>query len=165
MINNPTFKPVEETDFFIIKEIYDYYITHTTITFHTEPKSISELKEFIYYQHPLYHSYLVFLDDTVVGYCYYTHFDKREAYEITAEISVYLKPEFTGKGIGGKIINFLENDARKHGIKIMLALVSGNNFPSIKLFQKHGYEKVGVLKRVGRKLGQILDVCIFEKEI
>ncbi len=165
MMYQLSFCPIKEEDFFFIKETYDYYAIHTTATFHTEPVSIAELKEFIFVNHPKYKSYIIICDDTPAGFCYFSYFKKRQAYDRTAEITIYLRPEFCDKGIGPKALIFLENEAKKVGIKNLIGLITGNNFASIKLFEKLGYKKVAHFEKVGEKLGQILDVVAYQKQI
>ena len=160
-----TFKKISDEDFFAIKDIYDFYIAHSTATFHTEPISIHELKEFIFVDHPLYPAYLIMCDGVLAGYCYLTYFKKREAYNSTSELTLYLKPEFTDKGIGKKVLHFLEEDAKKRGLKNLLAIITGSNLHSIALFEKAGYFKCAHFKNVGQKLGEILDVVGYQKEI
>ena len=53
------FQEIKEQDFQEIKEIYNWYIENSTATFHTEPISIDQLKEFIHIGHPVYKSYLI----------------------------------------------------------------------------------------------------------
>ena len=160
-----SFKRVNEEDYFAIKEIYDFYIAHSTATFHVEPISLHELKEFIFVENPLYPAYLIMCDDVLAGYCYITFFKKREAYNGTAEITVYLKPEFIHKGIGKKTLHFLEEEAQKRGIKNLLAIITGTNIHSIGLFEKGGYFKCAHFKNVGQKKGEILDVVGYQKMI
>lgn len=159
------FKKIKEEDYFSIKEIYDYYIAHSTATFHIDPISIHELQEFIFVDHPLYPAYLILCDGVLAGYCYLTYFKKREAYNNTAELTLYLKPEFTQKGIGKKTLHFLEDEAQKRGIKNLLAIITGSNVHSISLFEKAGYFKCAHFKNVGIKLGQTLDVVGYQKEL
>jgi phosphinothricin acetyltransferase len=156
---------MEEEDYFIVKEIYDYYVMHSTATFHTEPVSISELKEYIYINHPIYKSFIINCDDTPAGFCYYTYFKKRQAYDRTAEVTIYLRPEFCGKGIGHKALLFLEDQALKSGIKNFISIISTDNLPSIKLFEKLGYKKVAHFEKVGEKLGLVLDVIAYQKQL
>ena len=159
------FTPLKEIDFVIVKEIYDHYIMHSTATFHTEPISISELEDFMYVNHPIYKSFLIYYDRVVAGYCYFTYFKKRQAYERTAEVTLYLKPEFTNHGIGKRTLEFLEESAKKTVIKSLLAIITGNNTDSIKLFEKMSYNKCAHFKNVGKKMGLILDVVAYQKEI
>jgi L-amino acid N-acyltransferase YncA len=159
------FIPLKELDFIIVKEIYDHYIMHSTATFHTEPISISELEEFMYVNHPIYKSYMIHFDHVVAGYCYFSYFKKRQAYDRTAEVTIYLKPEFINHGIGRRTLEFLEETAKKASIKSLLAIITGNNNESIKLFEKQGYVKCAHFKNVGEKMGLVLDVVAYQKEI
>lgn len=165
MLYQLTFNPLKEEDYFFVKEVYDYYIQHTTVTFHTEPITISELKEFIFLQHPKYCSFIILCDDTPAGFIYNSYFKNRQAYERTSEIGIYLRPEFCGKGIGPKAINFIEKEAKNCGIKNLIAFITGNNFQSIKLFEKAKYKKVACFEKVGEKLGLVLNVLGYQKEL
>ena len=66
-----TFNTLQEKDLAIVKEIYDYYILHSTATFHTEQITIDELKEFILIGHPKYKSFLIEYDGATCGFCYF----------------------------------------------------------------------------------------------
>jgi phosphinothricin acetyltransferase len=165
MSHDLKFRPINEEDYFSIKEIYDYYIAHSTATFHTEPISIHELQEFIFVDHQRYPAMLIYCDDVLAGYCYLSYFKKRQAYDRSAEITLYLKPEFCGKGLGHKILLFIESEAKKKNIRNLIAVITGNNSPSIKLFEKCGYTKCAHFKNIGEKQGQILDVVDYQKEI
>ena len=89
------FKPIEEQDLPAIKEIYDWYIENSTATFHTEPIGIDQLKEFLYLDHPLYNSYLIYGIVGAGSYCFITNYKKRQAYDrAPAEALTYLKDEY-----------------------------------------------------------------------
>jgi L-amino acid N-acyltransferase YncA len=159
------FKELEEQDLPEVKAIYDWYIEYSTATFHTEPITISQLKEFIPVKHPYYKSYLILADHLPAGYCFLTYYKKRQAYDRTAEVTIYLRQESCGKGIGKVALEFLEKKAAEHGLKNLLAIISGDNAGSISLFEKSGYTKCAHFINVGEKFGKILDVVAFQKEI
>jgi phosphinothricin acetyltransferase len=159
------FNNINDSDFEVIKEIYNYYVLNTTVTFHINPVNADELKRSIYINHPKYRSILIKSSGITCGYGYLTQYKDREAYMNTAEISIYLKPEYTGKGIGRKAVTFLEKEAGKSGIKVLLAIISGDNLSSIKLFESLNYEKCAHFKRVGEKFGKRLDVVAYQKEL
>lgn len=159
------FKEIEEKDFVDIKNIYDWYVLNSTATFHTEPIQIEQLKDFIYVNHSLYNSYLVICDNKVAGYCFLTNYKKRQAYDRTAEITIYLDKDFCGKGIGKIALRFLEERAVENGLKNLIGIISGENKASISLFEKMGYEKCAHFKNVGEKFNRILDVVAYQKEI
>lgn len=159
------FREIEEDDLTTIKEIYDWYIGHSTATFHTEPITIEQLKEFIYINHPLYNSYLIYKGKEIAGYCYLTNYKKRQAYDRTAEVTIYLKPEFCNRGIGKIALNCLEERAKENGLKNLIGIISGDNAGSISLFEKCDYIKCAHFRNVGEKFNKVIDVVAFQKEI
>lgn len=159
------FREIEEDDLSAIKEIYDWYIGHSTATFHTEPILIDQLKEFIYINHPLYNSYLINIGKEIAGYCYLTNYKKRQAYDRTAEVTIYLKPEFCDRGIGRIALKYLEERAKENGLKNLIGIISGDNAGSISLFEKCGYIKCAHFRNVGEKFNKVIDVVAFQKEI
>ncbi|MGA3014911.1 MAG: GNAT family N-acetyltransferase, partial [Bacteroidales bacterium] len=113
---NITFKDITENDFDFVKEVYDYYIENTTSTYYTERLPVYQLKEFILVGHEKYRSLLIKSDNINCGFCYLSQYKKRQAYDRTAEVSLYLNPEFTGHGIGRIVLQHLEEIARQNGI-------------------------------------------------
>ncbi|MBN2347376.1 MAG: N-acetyltransferase [Bacteroidales bacterium] len=157
------FVEIQEKDYTFIKEVYDYYILNSTATFHMSEISLDELKSMILLNHPKYKSYIIKSDNRNCGYCYYGPYKNRPAYDRTAELSVYLLPEFSGKGIGTHAIQHIEKIAGNYKIKVLIAIISGDNLSSIRVFEKSGYEKCAHFKQVGEKFGKILDVVGYQK--
>ena len=60
-------------------------------------------------------------------------------------------------------LKMMEQVARSNGIKVLIGIISGENQPSIRLFEKCGYEKCGHYRQVGEKFGRLLDVVSYEK--
>ncbi len=159
------FKSIKEEDLPCIKEIYDWYIENSTATFHTGPIGINELKEFIYIGHPIYQSFLICLGHEIAGYCFLTHYKKRQAYDRTAEVTLYLKSAYHQKGIGKIALKYLEECAKESGLKNLIGIITGDNRSSIILFEKSGYTKCAHFKNVGEKFNKVLDVVAYQKEI
>lgn len=162
---NIDFEVLQEQHLPQIKSIYDWYIQNSTATFHTEPIKIDQLKEFIYIGHPLYKSFLINYGEELAGYCILTNHKKRQAYDRTAEVTIYLKPEFQKKGIGLVALDHLENQAKALGLKNLIGVITGDNLGSIALFEKAGYTKCAHFKNIGEKFNKVLDVVAYQKEI
>lgn len=143
-------------------ELYNFYIATTTATFDHGQITPEEFRQRLFIGHEKYKTYIIRLDNDTVGFCFLTQFRKKAAYDRTAEIGLYLKPEFTGKGIGDDAVTFLEKVAVIKGIRVIIASISGENTASIKLFQKMGYEKCAHYKQVGEKFGRFVDVIDYE---
>jgi phosphinothricin acetyltransferase len=157
--------PVTEDDLDAIRECYNHYVLATTATFHAEPVAIADLRESLFIDRPAYPSFVIREDGAFVGFCYVTRFKKRQAYDRTAEISIYLRPEGTGRGIGAVALERLEEAARLAGIRVLIGTLCGENRASIRLMEKAGYRRCAHLKNVGEKFGRILDVVMYEKEL
>jgi phosphinothricin acetyltransferase len=157
------FEDITGEDLEFIKELYDYYILNSTATYYTETISTDELREFIPVGDKKYRSFLIRIGDGIAGFCYLSRYKKRQAYDRTAEVSLYLKPECTGRGIGKEALRYLEEEAKKNGISVLIGIISGDNGNSIRLFEKCGYEKCAHYKQIGEKFNRILDVVAYQK--
>lgn len=159
------FFPVKDSDLAAILAIYNHYILNSTATFHSEKLSRNDLEEFLFISHPKYPSFLITENGETIGYCFLTQYKKRQAYDRSAELSIYLKPGFTGKGIGLAVLNHLEAAAKETGIHVLVGTICGENQASIRLMEKAGFLKCAHLKHIGEKFGKVLDVVMYEKEI
>ena len=159
------FSPVTKTDLAAILTIYNHYILNSTATFHSGKLTRKDLEEFLFVSHPKYPSFLIKDNDDIIGYCFLTRHKKRQAYDRTADMSLYFKPEYTGKENGIIAVKFLENAAIKAGIKVLVCFTSGDNLKSISLLKKMQYKKCAHFKNIGEKSGKILDVIAYQKEL
>lgn len=145
--------------------IYNWYVLNTTATFHLESVAQEELEKMVSLGHTKYQSFVILFDNEVCGFCYLSQFRYKEAYDKSAEITLYLKQGFTGKGIGKTTLTHLENIAKENGINNLVAVITEGNKASIILFEKVNYFKVGHLKNIGEKFGKTIDVVSYQKEI
>jgi phosphinothricin acetyltransferase len=162
---NVSFKLIEKTDIVAVTNIYNYYVENSTATFHLAPVSEQEMEATLLLGHPLYKSFVILSEDEIVGFCYLGQFRKKEAYDISAEVTLYIKHDFTGKKIGSTVLNFMEQEAKNLGLKNLIGVITSENSGSLKLFERCGYFKCGHLKNIGVKFDRALDVISFQKEI
>ena len=145
--------------------IYNWYVNHSTATFHLEAVEQEELERMVSVGHAKYQSFLIIVDNEVCGFCYLSQFRYKEAYDKSAEITLYLNQASRGKGMGKATLLYLENIAKVNHINNLIAVITEDNSASIALFEKHNYFKVGHLKNIGEKFGKALDVVSYQKEI
>ncbi len=161
---NIVLKPLEKKHLEEATELYNYFVTNTTVTFHTEVFTPEEMATLLFQEESDIYTTLAVLDnEDFCGYAFLAPYKKRQAYRITAEISIYLKPEYTGKGIGKIVLEKMEQHAINNGIHSLIATICGENVASIKLFERNGYIICGALKEVGIKFGRSLDIVIMQK--
>jgi len=150
-------------DLGIITEIYNEAILKTVATFDTVPKTVKEQKPW-FESHDSKHPILVAeQDDTVVGWASLSKWSDRCAYSDTAEISVYVKEEHRGKGIGKKLMRKILDQGQKGGLHTVIARIAESNEVSVRLHEVFGFEHVGTMKEIGRKFGKLLDVHLMQK--
>ena len=61
------------------------------------------------------------------------------------DVSIIVDQKFQNKGIGTKMLELMEKEARKIGLKKIKALVRKNNFSSEKIFLKNNYNVTTLL--------------------
>ncbi|MBQ5676713.1 MAG: N-acetyltransferase, partial [Lachnospiraceae bacterium] len=88
--------------------IYAYYVKNTAITFEYEVPSLEEFKERITNTLKKYPYLVAEKEDKIVGYAYAGSFHTREAYQHAAELSVYVRQDWRGHGIGSSLYRELE---------------------------------------------------------
>jgi L-amino acid N-acyltransferase YncA len=162
-LDNLKFQKAETKDLEAILDLYNFYIKTTTVTFDHNPISMEDLSQRIFISHEKYQTYLICNNTETLGFCFLTQYRKKAAYDRTAEIGIYLKPEYIGKGIGRTTVAFLEKTAVNKRIKVILATISGENTASIKLFQRMGFKQCAHYKEIGEKFGRILDIVDYQR--
>lgn len=143
--------------------VYNYYIRQTTATFHINEITAPEMADILYDGDPRFPAFAILEEEEFCGYCLLARFKKREAYDGTAEVTIYLKPGYEGRGIGSYAIGQIEETTLNYGFHTLLAVISGENTASIRLFTKMGYEGCGKLREVGLKFGRRLDIVYYQK--
>lgn len=113
-----------------------------------------------------YTSFVIKSDDgVVIGFFLLHPYNPFEVFKETAEVSYFIKPEFVGKGIGTSALIKLQDEAKKLGIKHLLADISSENNESIEFHKKNGFNQCGTFHSIGKKFGKIFSVVWMEKEI
>ncbi len=157
------FTIISEKDLPETSALYNHYVLHSTATFHAHEMDTDEFRDMVVFDDPKYVTYVMRDKGALAGYVLLTQHKKREAYDDTAEVTVYLQPGLTHKGFGSAAIQFIEGIAREKGLHVLVATICGENAASIGVFAKNGYEKCAHYKEVGQKFGQLLDVVAYQK--
>lgn len=101
----------------------------------------------------------------VAGWLSYSSFYGRPAYNSTCEVSIYLSPEHRGRGLGTQMLQQCIAHAPQIGITTLLGFIFGHNEPSLKLFEKFGFERWGHLPRVAVLDGVERDLIIVGRRV
>ena len=146
-----------------ITEIYNEAIKNTTATFDTQNKTLETQKEW-FKNHGKKNPIIVAEEDKkIVGWAALTQYSTKCAYSDFAEISLYVKKEKQGQGIGKQLIQKIVEEGKKAGLHALLARITDGNKKSIHLHEIVGFQHVGILREAGYKFGKRLDVYLMEK--
>jgi L-amino acid N-acyltransferase YncA len=158
-----SFETIQEKHVQEITRIYNYYVLNSTISFHTEERTEEQMRLSLFDLHPRFESYLITQDHEVRGYVLIAQHKNKQAYDVTGEVTIYLKPDCQGRGIGGQALGFIEEVAREQGFHTLVATVCMENEKSRYLFERHGYSQCALYKEIGYKFGRRLDIAVFQK--
>jgi L-amino acid N-acyltransferase YncA len=165
MIDECVFSTISVGDCKEIIDIFNYYIEHSFAAY--PEQTVSEgFSGMIMAQCAQYPSVTVKTHDgTIVGFGLLHAHNPMPAFSRSAEITYFIRPDMTGKGIGTGILAFLETEAKKGNISVLLANISSKNNGSIRFHQKNGFIECGRFRNVGEKKGVIFDTVWMQKEI
>jgi L-amino acid N-acyltransferase YncA len=162
-----TIRPSRDPDLPAITAIYAHHVLAGTGTFETVPPTLEEMSA---RRADVLAKGLPFLvaeeQGKVLGYAYCQWFKPRPAYRFSAEDSIYLHPDASGKGLGKELLAVLCAQAEAAGIRKLIAVIGDSaNTASVGVHRSLGFESVGVLKSCGWKFGKWLDVVLMDKTL
>jgi L-amino acid N-acyltransferase YncA len=162
-LTNLTFEEIAQHHLNEIREIYNYYVLNTTISFHTNELDLDEIKVSVLNKNTRYKSYVIYEDNEIKGYVLITQYKSKQAYDRSGEVTIYLKPNCLGQGLGRQALHFIEDVARNQGFHTLIATICMENTRSKSLFEKNGYEQCALFKEIGYKFERRLDIGSFQK--
>jgi phosphinothricin acetyltransferase len=149
-----------------IVAIYNSTVASRQVTADTEPISI-ESRHAWFAEHTPQRRPLWVIEDAgqVVGWLSYSNFYGRPAYSGTAELSIYLHEQARGKGWGHYFLEQAIAHAPQIGVHTLLGFIFGHNEPSLKLFEKFGFERWATMPRVATLDAIERDLIIVGKRV
>ena len=146
-----------------MRRIYASYVRYTAFTFEYVPPSEADfLGRFLRVtaQFP----WLVWEEDgEVLGYAYADSAFERRAYGFLADLSVYLRQDVRGRGIGTKLYALLEEILRRQGYCRAYGIVTSENTASCRFHEALGYRRAAEFRNAGKKFGRWYGTVWFEK--
>jgi len=104
-------------------------------------------------------------DGVLLGFGFLRPYSPAAAFSHTAVTTIFLAPEWTGRGIGAAILRLMVDGASRKGITRVLAHISSRNPRSIDFHRKHGFVECGRFPGVGQKWGEDFDVVWVVKDL
>ena len=149
-------RAAEFEDLPAIRDIYNYFIRNTVITFDDKPLDLSHWTELHQLLQKLTLPFLVLTrGPEVIGFAYVQPWRQKSGYQKVVENSIYLQAPATGKKLGSKLLSELIAECQKAGIKEVIAVIADRGAEaSIALHKKLGFVEQGHLAKVAVRFGK-----------
>lgn len=153
-------------------EIYTPYVNNTAVSFEYVPPSVEEFRKRIENTLKEYPYLVAFDNGEIVGYAYAASFHTREAYKHCAELSIYIKKDYHGKGIGRKLYERIEEILLLQNVFSVHACIASPDredehltSDSEKFHEKMGFTVSGRHDKCGYKFGKWYSIVWMDKSI
>lgn len=157
-----------EDDLPHVREIYNYYVTNSTVTFDEKPMTLRALRAKYAAIRKAKMPFLVAVSPAgqILGYTLVSPWSSKTGYRYTVENSIYLGPAATGKGLGTPLLAALVEATREAGIREIVAVIADQGAEaSIAIHKKAGFKEVGRMGRVGFKFDRWLGTVTMQKSL
>lgn len=146
-----------------IREIYNEAIVTTIATFDTEEKSLENRQDWFKDRNENFPILVAEKENAVAGYVALNKWSERKAYNITAEVSLYVNSNQRALGIGKQLLSQIVQEAKTNTkLHSLIARISAGNEQSIYLHKLNGFKVMGVMKEAGIKFGSLHDVTFMQ---
>ena len=146
----------------MVSEIYNYYVLNSVASFETAPVGTVEMRKRLKGIIGRYPAFAAFEDGRMVGYCYAHAWRERAAYSHTWEATIYLDHNYTGHGLGMKMMQELMRRCSQEDCHALIADITASNQASIRMCEKLGFHQIAFNREVGYKFGQVLSTVYYE---
>lgn len=161
---NYKFRKVGKKDEHQVIDIFNYYIEHSFAAFLDNKLTYDKFEPLVALAQG-YPFYVIEDGKTVIGFGFMGRYHPSAVFSQVAEVTYFIMPPHTRKGLGTKLLKILTAEAREMGIKTLLANVNSLNPASIQFHLSQGFRECGRFERIGRKQGTDFDIVWMQKFI
>jgi phosphinothricin acetyltransferase len=163
-----TIRAARPADLPAVREIYNYYVANSTVTFDEDAMTLREWRQKFAYLDKLKMPFIVAEAPSgqLLGYALVSPWKQKRAYRFTVENSIYLGPAASGKGLGRALLTELIARSKAAGLKEMIAVIADQGAEaSIALHEKFGFTEIGRMGRVGFKFDRWLGTVLLQRSL
>jgi phosphinothricin acetyltransferase len=150
-----------------IKDIYNFFIQNTVITFDDSPHDLGYWQEKFEHLSKLGFPFLVMTRGSeLLGFAYVAPWRQRTGHMKIVENQIYLAPAATGKKLGSRLMEELITACKTSGIKEVIAVIADRGAgASLALHKKHGFIEQGHLANVAQRFGKPIGSHLFSLKL
>ena len=147
-----------------IARIYAQGVEDRVATLEADAKSDDEIAAWLFGepsgQYPVV---VASVSGEVVGWAALRPYSHRYAYQGVGDLSVYVARDARGKGVGGRLLAALEQQAAARDIHKIVLFALAENGAGRALYDRRGFREVGIFRDHGILDGRLRDVVVMEK--
>lgn len=143
--------------------IFNHYVEHSFSTYTETPLSLEGFKQAMAFRDGWPCVTARAEEGVMAGFGLLRPYSFIPAFAATAELSCFIRPGYTGRGIGRAIVAGLESGAASIGLRSIISTVCSLNGQSIRFHHTCGFEERGRLVGIGTKFGKVFDVLLLQK--
>lgn len=159
-------RAAEAADLPALLAIYNHAVLHSVATFDLEPRSAEAGRAWLAAHtghHPLF---VAEVQGTVAGYASLSPYRPMPAYDSTAELSLYIHPDYQRRGLGRALAEHILAFARaEERLHLIVSVITASHAVSLALHEKLGFRLCGILHEAGYKFGAYHDVAHLELRV
>ena len=159
----PLITPMSLDDRIAVIDIFNFYVEHSFAAYPEKAVPYEFYETLLKMCHGFPQGVLKGESGEVVGFGMLRPYSPMPTFSMTAEITCFIKQEYTGQGLGSVLLDYLIDGGKKMGLNSILASVSSLNEVSMKFHLRHGFAECGRFSNIGRKQGQAFDVVYYQK--
>jgi phosphinothricin acetyltransferase len=149
-----------------IVAIYNSTVPGRMVTADTEPVPVESRLPWFREHSPGSRPLWVVEDDgLILAWLSFQSFYGRPAYRATAEVSVYVSEACRRKGVGSMLLARAIAGGPGLGLKTLMGFIFAHNEPSLRLFEKHGFERWGFYPGIAELDGVERDLLIVGRKL
>ncbi len=152
-------RPLVAEDWTAVKNIYELGIATGIATFETTAPDWEHWNK----NHLSFGRLVIISENKVVGWAALTAVSNRCIYQGVAEVSIYVHPNHSGKGVGQLLMKKLIFESEKNGIWTLHSSIFSENIGSITLHKKVGFRMIGFREKIGKLKGVWKDNALMER--
>jgi phosphinothricin acetyltransferase len=162
-----TVRNAETGDLEAVQAIYAHHVRHGLASFEETPPDLAEIERRFHATIDSGLPYLVAeVDGAARGYAYAGRYRTRPAYCYSLENTVYVEPGYEGRGLGSALLGALIARCEELGYRRVVAVIGDSaNLASIRLHERLGFQKCGVIPSVGFKFGRWVDSVLMDRPL
>jgi phosphinothricin acetyltransferase len=142
-----------------VKNIYEQGIATGNATFQTAAPSWQEWDT----SHINACRLVAIVNHEVVGWAALSQVSSRCVYAGVAELSLYIRSNARGKGIGNLLLEAIISESEKEGYWTLQSGIFPENIASLHIHQKNGFRIIGFREKVGKMGNNWRDNIILER--